>query len=342
MRQFNAAVVGAQTLVGQEFLKILEERDFPVNSVRLFASDHVPAGKKLFFKHQEITVQELLPQSFHDVDIAFFSSGPEISRYFAPLAARNRTLVIDTSSYFRSDKEIPMVVPEVNIEDAKLHHGIISTPNCSTIQLAVVLYPLHKLNPIKRVIVDTYQSVSGKDAAAIEELNNQVKQVMDGQTAVIRVFPHQIAFNLLPEVDVFLDSGETREERKILEETRKILRSPEMSVSATCVWAPVFIGHSQAVHVEFTHPMPPEEARRILSAAPGVRLMDDTTVSIYPQPWAVAGTNECYVGRVRQDTSHRNGLAMWTVADNIRKGAALNAVQIAEEMIKREWLSPNG
>jgi aspartate-semialdehyde dehydrogenase len=173
-------------------------------------------------------------------------------------------------------------------------------------------------------------------------LNSQVQQVLNGQAAVIRVFPHQIAFNLLPEVDVFLDSGETREERKILEETRKILRSPEMAVSATCVWTPVFIGHSQAVHVEFTHPMPPEEARRILSAAPGVRLMDDTTVSIYPQPWSVAGTNECYVGRVRQDTSHRNGLAMWTVADNIRKGAALNAVQIAEEMIKREWLSPKG
>jgi aspartate-semialdehyde dehydrogenase len=341
MRQFDVAVIGAQTLVGQEFIKLLDERNFPANSVRLFASDHY-AGKKLFVKHQEVTVQELSPQSFHDVDIAFFSSGPEVSRYFAPLAVRHRALVIDTSSFFRSNKEIPMVVPEINMEDAKLHQGIISTPNCSTIQLAVVLYPLHKLNPIKRVIVDTYQSVSGKDSAAIEELNSQVQQVLNGQAAVIRVFPHQIAFNLLPEVDVFLDSGETREERKILEETRKILRSPEMAVSATCVWTPVFIGHSQAVHVEFTHPMPPEEARRILSAAPGVRLMDDTTVSIYPQPWAVAGTNECYVGRVRQDTSHRNGLAMWTVADNIRKGAALNAVQIAEEMIKREWLSPKG
>jgi aspartate-semialdehyde dehydrogenase len=235
-----------------------------------------------------------------------------------------------------------MVVPEINIEDAKLHKGIISTPNCSTIQLAVILYPLHKLNPIKRIIVDTYQSVSGKDSPAIEELTGQTKQVLDGQTAVTRVFSHQIAFNLLPEVDVFLDSGETREERKILEETRKIMRAPEMAISATCVWTPVFVGHSQAVHVEFTHPITPEEARQVLLKSPGVRLLDDTTVSLYPQPWTVAGTDDCYVGRVRQDTSHRNGLAMWTVADNIRKGAALNAVQIAEEMIKREWLSPRG
>ena len=287
-------------------------------------------------------MREIAPDSFRDIDIAFFSAGPEVSRYFAPLAVRNRALVIDTSSTFRNDKDVPMVVPEINLEDSRLHQGIISTPNCSTIQLAVILYPLHKINPIKRIIVDTYQSVSGKDSPAIEELNNQVKQVLDGQTAVTRVFSHQIAFNLLPEVDVFLDSGETREERKILEETRKIMRSPEMAISATCVWTPVFIGHSQAVHVEFTHPIPPDEARQILSAAPGVRLLDDTTVSLYPQPWSVAGTNECYVGRVRQDTSHRNGLAMWTVADNIRKGAALNAVQIAEEMIKREWLSPRG
>jgi aspartate-semialdehyde dehydrogenase len=341
MRQFNAAVIGAQTLVGQEFIKIFEERAFPLQSIHLYTSDH-NIGKKLFVKHQEVAVREISPEAFHDIDIAFFSSGPEVSRYFAPLAVRKGSLVIDTSSTFRNYKDVPMVVPEVNLEDARMHQGIISTPNCSTIQLAVILYPLHKINPIKRIIVDTYQSVSGKDSPAIEELNNQVKQVLDGQMAVNRVFSHQIAFNLLPEVDVFLDSGETREERKILEETRKIMRSPEMAISATCVWTPVFIGHSQAVHVEFTHPISPEEARQVLSASPGVRLLDDTTVSLYPQPWSVAGTNECYVGRVRQDTSHRNGLAMWTVADNIRKGAALNAVQIAEEMTKREWLSPKG
>ena len=341
MKQFNVAIIGATGLVGQELIKILEERNFPTNSLRLYASDHY-AGKKLFVKHQEVSVQEISPQSFRGIDIAFFSSGPEVSRYYAPLAAQNGALVVDNSSNFRTDKDVPMVVPEINIEDSKLHKGIISTPNCSTIQLAVILYPIHKLNPIKRIIVDTYQSVSGKGLPAIEELTGQTKQVLDGQTAVTRVFPHQIAFNLLPEVDVFLDSGETREERKILEETRKIMRAPEMAISATCVWTPVFVGHSQAVHVEFTHPITPEEARQILLKSPGVRLLDDATVSLYPQPWTVAGTDDCYVGRVRQDTSHRNGLAMWTVADNIRKGAALNAVQIAEEMIKREWLSPRG
>jgi aspartate-semialdehyde dehydrogenase len=287
-------------------------------------------------------VRDTSPESFRGIDIAFFSSGPEVSRYYAPLAVQLGAMVIDNSSAFRTDKEIPMVVPEVNIEDAKLHKGIITTPNCSTIQLAVILYPLHKLNPIKRIIVDTYQSVSGSDISAVEELTTQTKQVLDGQTAVTKVFPHQIAFNLLPEVDVFLDSGYTREERKILEETRKIMRTPEMAISATCVWTPVFVSHSQAVHVEFTRAISPEEARRVLLASPGVRVLDDTTVSLYPQPWAVAGTNECYVGRIRQDTSHKNGLAMWTVADNIRKGAALNAVQIAEEMIKREWLLPRG
>ena len=312
MKPYNIAIVGATGIVGQELIKILEERGFPMNSVRLYASDHLSAGKKLYVKHQEIPVRDTSPESFRGIDIAFFSSGPEVSRYYAPLAVQLGAVVIDNSSAFRTDKEIPMVVPEVNIEDAKLHKGIITTPNCSTIQLAVILYPLHKLNPIKRIIVDTYQSVSGS------------------------------AFNLLPEVDVFLDSGYTREERKILEETRKIMRAPEMAISATCVWTPVFVSHSQAVHVEFTRAISPEEARRVLLASPGVRVLDDTTVSLYPQPWAVTGTIECYVGRIRQDTSHKNGLAMWTVADNIRKGAALNAVQIAEEMIKREWLLPRG
>ena len=341
MKQYNVAIIGATGIVGQELIKILEERSFPMNSIRLYASDH-SSGKKLFVKHQEVAVRDTSPESFRGIDIAFFSSGPEVSRYYAPLAVQLGAVVIDNSSAFRMDKDIPMVVPEVNIEDAKFHKGIITTPNCSTIQLAVILYPLHKLNPIKRIIVDTYQSVSGSDLSAVEELTTQTKQVLDGQIAVTKVFPHQIAFNLLPEVDVFLDSGYTREERKILEETRKIMRAPEMAISATCVWTPVFVSHSQAVHMEFTRTISLEEVRRVLSVSPGVRVLDDTTVSLYPQPWAVAGTNECYVGRIRQDTSHKNGLAMWTVADNIRKGAALNAVQIAEEMIKREWLLPRG
>jgi len=341
MKQYNVAIVGATGIVGQEFIKILEERNFPMNSIRLYASNH-SANTKLFVKHQEVTVQETASDSFRGIDIAFFSSGPEVSRYYAPLAVKSGAIVIDNSSAFRTDKDVPMVVPEVNLEDAKSHKGIISTPNCSTIQLAVILYPLHKINPIKRIIVDTYQSVSGNGSAAIDELNAQIKQVFDGQVGVNKVFPHQIAFNLLPEVDVFLDSGYTREERKILEETRKILRAPEMAISATCVWTPVLIGHSQAVHIEFTRAISPEEVRQVLIASPGVRVLDDTTVSLYPQPWAIAGSDDCYVGRIRQDTSHKNGLAMWTVADNIRKGAALNAVQIAEEMIKRGWMIPGG
>jgi aspartate-semialdehyde dehydrogenase len=341
VKQYNVAIVGATGIVGQEFIKILEERNFPMNSVRLYATDHSD-GKKLFVKHQEVVVRETSPESFRGIDIAFFSSGPEVSRYYAPLAVQLGTLVIDNSSAFRMDRDVPMVVPEVNLEDIKLHKGIIATPNCSTIQLAVILYPLHKLNPIKRIIVDTYQSVSGNGSSAIEELTTQSKQVLDGQSAVTKVFTHQIAFNLLPEIDVFLDNGYTREERKILEETRRIMRAPELAISATCIWVPVFISHSQAVHVEFMRAISPEEVRKILAISPGVRVLDDTTVSLYPQPWAVAGTDECYVGRIRQDTSHKNGLAMWIVADNVRKGAALNAVQIAEEMIIREWLVPRG
>jgi aspartate-semialdehyde dehydrogenase len=336
MKQFNVAIVGATGIIGQELIKILVERDFPVNSIRLYDSNH-SAGKKIFIKHQEVAVNEISPESFRGIEIAFFSSGPEVSRYYAPLAVQLGAVVIDNSSAFRMDKDVPMIVPEVNLEEAKLHKGIITTPNCSTIQLAVVLYPLHKLNPVKRIIVDTYQSVSGNGSAATEELTTQSKQVLDGQAAVTKVFTHQIAFNLLPEVDVFLDNGYTREERKILEETRRIMHAPEMAISATCVWVPIFISHSQAVHVEFTRPIFPEEARRILSTSPGIRVIDDGSVSLYPQPWAVTGSDECYVGRIRQDTSHKNGLVMWIVADNIRKGAALNTVQIAEEIIMRDW-----
>lgn len=339
MKQYNVAIVGATGIIGQELIKILVERDFPMNSIRLYDSNH-SAGKKIFVRHQGVAVNEISPESFRGIDITFFSSGPEVSRYYAPLAVQLGAVVIDNSSAFRIDKDVPMVVPEVNLEEAKLHKGIITTPNCSTIQLAVVLYPLHKINPVKRIIVDTYQSVSGNGSAATEELTAQSKQVLDGQAAVTKVFSHQIAFNLLPEVDVFLDNGYTREERKILEETRRIMHAPEMAISATCVWVPLFISHSQAVHVEFTRPISPEEARRILSASPGIRVIDDGTVSLYPQPWAVTGSNECYVGRIRQDTSHKNGLAMWIVADNIRKGAALNTVQIAEEIILKEWFIP--
>ncbi|MDO9334668.1 MAG: aspartate-semialdehyde dehydrogenase [Dehalococcoidales bacterium] len=341
MKQYRLAVVGATGMVGQEFIKILEQRNFPVSDIQLYTSDG-SAGKKLYVKHQETIVKEINHESFAGMDIVFFSAGTNVSRHFVATAVRAGALVIDNSDAWRLEGDFPLVVPEVNIEDIIRHKGVIVNPTSPVIQMVVVLSPLHRVNPIKRIIVTSYQSVAGAGLTAIEELTTQVRQVLDGQPAIPRVFPHQIAFNLLPEVDVFMDTGYTKEERKLLEETRRIMHAPEIEVSATCVRVPVFIGNSEAVHIEFTHPFPPEEARRILSHAPGVRVLDDTTVSLYPQPWAIAGTDECYVGRLRKDSAFKNGLAMWIVADNIRKGAALNAIQILEEIIKRDWLVPGG
>ncbi len=339
MKTYKVAIVGATGMVGQEFIKVLEQRSFPMESVSLFASDR-SAGKKIFVNHQEIEVKETSPESFRGIDIALFSAGAEISRHFSPIAAQSGAVVVDNSAAFRMESGVPLVVPEINVEDIKWHRGIIANPNCSTIQMVVALYPLHKVNPIKRIVVSTYQSVSGTGSAAIEELTTQAKQILNGQGTVPHVYPHQIAFNLLPEIDVFLDNGYTKEEWKMVEETKKIMHADDILISATCVRVPVFIGHSEAVHVEFAKLMAPEEARRILSQAPGVKVLDDPIISLYPQPWSAAGTDEVFVGRIRHDASNPRGLAMWVVADNIRKGAALNAVQIAEEMVKRDWLHP--
>jgi len=337
MKAYNVAIVGATGMVGQEFIKVLEERNFPMASVRLYASDR-SAGKKLYVGHQEIVVKETAPESFQHVDIALFSAGTEISRYFSPIAAKSGALVIDNSAAFRMEPKVPLVVPEVNPQDIRRHEGIIANPNCSTIQMVVALYPLHKVNPIKRIVVSTYQAVSGTGSAAMEELTTQAKLVLEGQNVVPHVYPHQIAFNLLPEIDVFLDSGYTREEWKMVEETRKIMHAEDMAISATCVRVPVFIGHSEAVNVEFTEPMSPEEAKRILARAPGVKVLDDPSVSLYPQPWLAAGSDDVFVGRIRADSSQPKSLVMWVVADNLRKGAALNAVQIAEEAAQRGWV----
>jgi len=339
MGGYRLAIVGATGLVGQEFIKVLEQRNFPVDSIQLLASDR-SAGKKLFVTHQEIEVKETVPESFRGIDIALFSAGAEVSRYFSPIAAQSGAVVIDNSSAFRMMPTVPLVVPEVNPEDIKWHKGIIANPNCSTIQMVVALHPLHKVNPIRRIIVDTYQAVSGTGSPAVDELTTQAKQVLDGQTTIPHVYPHQIAFNVLPEIDVFLDNDYTKEEWKLVEETRKIMHADDIAISATCVRVPIFTGHSEAVNIEFSQPMPPDKARRILAQAPGVKVLDDPAVSLYPQPWSAAGTDEVFVGRIRKDASHPNGLIMWIVADNLRKGAALNAVQIAEEMVKRDWIHP--
>ena len=342
MKGYKVAIVGATGLVGHEFIKVLEQRNFPIESISLLASDR-SAGRKIYVNHQEIEVKEAIPESFKGIEIALSSVPAETSKYFSPIAAQSGAVVIDNSSAFRMTSGVPLVVPEVNAEDIQLHKGIIANPNCSTIQMVVALYPLHKVNPIKRIIVDTYQSVSGQGSpAAIEELTTQVKQVVNGQGTVPHVFPHQIAFNILPEIDVFLDNGYTKEEWKMVEETRKIMHADDIEISATCVRVPVYAAHSEAVHVEFSQAIAPEDARRILTQAPGVKVLDDPVISLYPQPWSAAGTDEVFVGRIRRDASHTRSLAMWIVSDNLRKGAALNAVQIAEEMIKRDWIQPGG
>lgn len=339
---FNVAIVGATGLVGGEFLRILEQRRFPLNTLRLYASDR-SAGKKLSFMGQELEVEETTEESFSGVDIALFSAGADISHRFSPIAARAGAVVIDNSSAFRMDPQVPLVVPEVNPSDIHAHNSIIANPNCSTIQMVVALNPLHQISPIKRILVSTYQAVSGTGSNAMEELRQQTAQMMAGERDQIapKAYPHQIAFNALPFVEAFLDNDYTTEEWKMVQETRKILHDEDMPISATCVRVPVYIGHGEAVNVEFGQPMSSKEAREILSGAPGVKVLDSPKDDLYPLPISSEGTDDVFVGRIRQDVSHPNGLVMWVVADNLRKGAALNAVQIAEVVVNEEVLSPS-
>lgn len=334
-RKYNVAILGATGMVGQQFIQILQERKFPISNLKLLASDR-SAGKVINFNGIDITTEEVNANSFKEVEIAFFAVGSDISRYYAPIANKQGTIVIDNSAAFRMDTRVPLVVPEINPEDIAKHSGIISNPNCSTIQMVVALFPLHKVNPIKRIVVSTYQSVSGTGKAAVVELENQSRLALDGEEVIPHIYPHQIAFSILPEIDVFLDNDYTREEWKMVEETRKIMHAPDIGISATCARVPVFNSHCESINVEFTEPISPDIARHILANAPGIKILDEPTVSLYPTPTSVAGTDEVFVGRIRQDFSTINGLVMWVVADNIRKGAALNAVQIAETMIQKE------
>jgi len=338
---YKVALVGATGAVGREFIHTLETRRFPVGEIHFFASER-SAGRKLHFNGNEVTVRELAPGCFKGVEIAFFATESPVSKQWAPQAAQAGAVVCDDSSAFRMDPNVPLVVAEVNPEDIRGHRGIISNPNCSTIGLMMAVYPLHRVNPLKRVIVATYQAVSGWGQAASEELDQQVRQYARGEKIGYKIFPHQIAFNVLPEIDGPTDNGYTKEEWKMAEESRKIMHLPGLRFTATCARVPVFVGHSEAATLEFERPMPPPEAREILSRSPGVILMDNLPAHIYPDALTAAGHDETFVGRLREDTSNPGGLVMWLVSDNTRKGSATNTVQIAEEMIKRDWLAGQG
>jgi aspartate-semialdehyde dehydrogenase len=330
---YNVAVVGATGAVGAEMIEVLEERKFPVDKLIPLASSR-SAGGSVSFRGREITVQELTKDSFADVDVALFSAGSDVSREFAPIAAKAGSVVIDNSAAWRMDKEVPLVVPEVNPHDLSGHRGIIANPNCSTIQMVVALKPLHDEARIKRIVVTTFQSVSGTGKEAMEELMEESKALLSFQQPEPKVYPHQIAFNCLPHIDEFLPTGYTKEEMKLLHETRKIMGDPSIQVTATTVRVPVYVGHSESVNIETQRKLTANEARAILSTAPGVQLYDDPAHALYPMPLDAAGKDEVYVGRVREDESIPNGLNLWIVADNLRKGAALNAIQIAELLIK--------
>lgn len=337
-REFSIAVAGATGAVGQTFLKVLAERNIPMKELRLLASER-SAGKKINFKGSELTVQKLDHDSFNGIDIALFSCGGDRSLTFAPSAAKAGAVVVDNSSAWRMDPDVPLVVPEVNPHAiaAYKNKGIIANPNCSTIQMVVALKPLHDKAHIKRIVVSTYQAVSGTGQKAIVELENQTRAWAAGKSMENKVYPHQIAFNCLPHIDSFLENGYTKEEMKMVNETRKIMEIPNVLVSATTVRVPVFYSHSESVNVEFENPISPEEAKELLKNAPGVRLVDDPSKNEYPLAIDAADQDLTFVGRIRRDLSCENGLAMWIVADNIRKGAATNAVQIAE-VLMNEYL----
>lgn len=333
--RYNVAVVGATGAVGQEMINILEERDFPVANLSLYASER-SAGKKLGFQDKEILVKKLTTDSFKGIDIALFSAGASRSLEFAPIAAKAGAVVIDNSSAFRMDPNVPLVVPEVNRHAIFRHNGIIANPNCSTIQMVVALKPIHDAVKIKRIVVTTFQSVSGTGMKAMDELMEQTKALLNFKEAECKVYPHQIAFNCLPHIDVFLDNAYTKEEMKMVNETIKIMEDNSIRVTATTVRVPVFRCHSEAVNIETEKKITPNEARAVLSTAAGVMVFDEPKKNVYPLAIDVAGKDEVYVGRIREDESIANGINMWIVGDNLRKGAALNAVQIAEELIKGE------
>ena len=331
--RYNVAVVGATGAVGNEMIATLEERDFPVERLRLFASER-SEGKNLKFRDADIPVETLNEDSFRGIDIALFSAGGERSRIWAPVAAKSGCVVIDNSSQWRMDPEVPLVVPEVNPHDLKWHKGIIANPNCSTIQMVVVLKPIYDAAGIRRVVVTTFQSVSGTGKKAMDELMQQTVAILNFKPVEKNVYPHQIAFNCIPHIDSFLENDYTKEEMKMVNETRKILGDDSIGITATTVRVPVFRCHSESLNIETGKKITPNEVRAVLSSAPGLVVYDAPEKNIYPLATDVADRDETYVGRIREDESTENAINMWIVADNLRKGAALNAVQIAEKLVE--------
>lgn len=331
----SVAIVGATGAVGVEIRKCLEQRRFPLSELKLFASAR-SAGKKVPFREREIEVEELTPESFHGIDLALFSAGGDISRQFSPIAAEAGCVVVDNSSAFRQDNDVPLVVPEINATAALNHpRNIIANPNCTTIITLMALYPLHRRFGLKKIVASSYQAVSGSGQHGIAELENQVRAYVHGQPLVVQTYPKQIAFNVLPQIDSMTDTGYTKEELKMLNEGRKILGLPQLRVSCTCVRVPVFRSHSVSCVAQFEHPVDVETARKCYDGMPGVALMDDPAHGIWPTPLDSTDGDTCYVGRIRKDSALENALSLWVVGDQVRKGAALNAVQIAELLPER-------
>ncbi|HHF09200.1 MAG TPA: aspartate-semialdehyde dehydrogenase [Candidatus Atribacteria bacterium] len=339
MSKLKVAIAGVTGAVGQEMLKILEERAFPVSELIPLASER-SRGKEITFHGEKLRVQVLSEFDFKGVDLALFSAGAKTSKAFAPLAASKGCIVIDNSSAFRQDPEVPLIVPEVNshkISEYK-NKNIIANPNCTTIISIVPLKPLHDFGKIKRVVAASYQATSGAGALAMQELREQIQNYVEGKPMEVNVFPHQIAFNLIPHIDVFMDNFYTKEEMKMVWETQKIMDDDSIKVTATCVRVPVFRAHSVALTIETERKITREKAIELLTQAPGVVVEDDPARNKYPMPWFVAGKDECFVGRIREDTSHSSALTFWVVGDQLRKGAALNAIQIAELLIQENIL----
>ena len=331
--KYVVAIVGATGLVGNEMIAVLEERKFPVGKLRLFASER-SEGKTLEFRDKAVAVEILREKVFHGIDIALFSAGAERSLHYAPFAAKAGCVVVDNSSAWRMDPGVPLVVPEVNPHDLEWHKGIIANPNCSTIQMVVALKPIHDAAIIKRIVVTTFQSVSGTGRKAMDELLHQTSDILNFKDIKMNVYPHQIAFNCLPHIDKLMEDGYTKEEIKMVNETIKIMGDDSIRITATTVRVPVFRGHSESINIETEKKLTANKVRAVLSSAPGIIVYDAPEKNVYPLPVYAAGRDEVYVGRIREDHSIENGINMWIVSDNLRKGAALNAVQIAEKLIE--------